>query len=79
MFDVSFERIRTPITTVRYSTTASTDFPRSKLKKVVLRKEQRSMKQWMFRVLPQSIEKSVVVEKSFRLILVSCVIRYIKA
>jgi len=38
MFDVSFERIRTPITTVRSSTTASIASPSSKLKKIRVEK-----------------------------------------
>jgi len=38
MFDVSFERMRTPITTVRSSTTASTDSPSCKLKVIRVEK-----------------------------------------
>ena len=47
MFEVSFERIHTPVLTVRSSTKISTDSPGSKLRKFELRKKLKSMKKWI--------------------------------
>ncbi len=38
MFNVSFKRVNTHITSIRISTAAFTDFPSSKLKKILVKK-----------------------------------------